>query len=58
MQDYNLFHYARRNFKKKYIYIGIGTFLEILAQYVVEDAAVLYKAKIIFFIWRIDVSQA
>ena len=57
MQDYNLFHYARRNLKKN-IYIGIGTFLEILAQYVVEDAAVLYKAKIIFFIWRIDVSQA
>ena len=36
----------------------MGLFLEILAQHVVEDAAVLYKAKIIFFIWRIDVSQA
>ena len=34
----------------KYIYIGIGTFLEILAQYLCCAAAVLYKAKIIFFI--------
>ena len=53
MQDYlkvlkiNLLHSACSNFQKN-IYIGIGTFLEILAQYVVEDAAVLYKAKIIF----------
>ena len=35
---------------QKNIHIGIGTLFETLAQYVVEDAAVLYKAKIIFFI--------